>query len=170
MKIISLIIPVLLIALLAYAAFKKVKIYDSFAVGAGKALPTVFSLFPYLVTIFIMTETFRISGVSDALISFLTPVFKFLDIPSEIAPLVILKPFSGGGSLAILTEILQKYGVDSYVSLCACAVYGSSETTFYISAVYFAGAKEKRLIKPITISLFSTFVSTVFACFICRFF
>ena len=170
MKYISLVIPVLLIALFVYSAIKKVKIYDSFAVGAGRALPLVFSLFPYLVTIFIMTELFRISGLSDALITFLTPVFGFFGIPSEIAPLVILKPFSGGGSLALLTEIYEKYGVDSYISLCASAVYGSSETTFYISAVYYSEAKEKRLIKPIIISLFSTFVSTVFAGFICGFF
>ena len=119
MKYISLVIPVLLIALFVYSAIKKVKIYDSFAVGAGRALPLVFSLFPYLVTIFIMTELFRISGLSDALITFLTPVFGFFGIPSEIAPLVILKPFSGGGSLALLTEIYEKYGVDSYISLCA---------------------------------------------------
>ena len=170
MKYISLVIPVLLIALFVYSVIKKVKIYDSFAVGAGRALPLVFSLFPYLVTLFIMTELFRISGLSDALITFLTPVFGFFGIPSEIAPLVILKPFSGGGSLALLTEIYEKYGVDSYISLCASAVYGSSETTFYISAVYYSEAKEKRLIKPIIISLFSTFVSTVFACFICGFF
>ena len=107
MKYNSLVIPVLLIALFVYSAIKKVKIYDSFAVGAGRALPLVFSLFPYLVTIFIMTELFRISGLSDALITFLTPVFGFFGIPSEIAPLVILKPFSGGGSLALLTKFMR---------------------------------------------------------------
>ena len=149
MKYISLVIPITLIALVVYSVVKKIKIYDSFAVGAGKALPLIFSIFPYLVTVFIMTEMFKVSGIT---------------------PLVILKPFSGGGSLAVLSEIFEKYGVDSYISLCASAVYGSSETTFYVSAVYFSKAKEKRLKKPILISLFSTFVSTVFACFICRFF
>lgn len=170
MKYVSLVIPIALIALVVYSAIKKIKIYDSFAVGAGKALPLVFSIFPYLVTIFIMTEMFKVSGISDKLISILAPFFSFLGIPPEITPLVILKPFSGGGSLAVLSEIFEKYGVDSYISLCASAVYGSSETTFYISAVYFSKAKEKRLKKPILISLFSTFVSTVFACFICKFF
>ena len=91
-----------------------------------------------------------------------------MGIPAEIAPLVILKPFSGGGSLALLSEIYQNYGVDSYVSLCASAVYGSSETTFYISAVYYSKSKEKRLIKPILISLISTFISIIFVCFICK--
>ena len=169
MKYLSLIIPVILITLIVYASFKKVKIYDSFAVGAGKGLSTVFSIFPYLVTIFIMTELFRESGLSDKLIVFLSPVFKFFGIPTEIAPLVILKPFSGGGSLALLSEIYQKYGVDSFVALCASAVYGSSETTFYISAIYYSKSKEKRLVKPILISLVSTFISIVFACFVCKF-
>ena len=168
MKYLSLVIPVMLFSVTVYAAIKKVKPYDSFASGAGRALPLVFSIFPYLTAIFVMTEMFKASGLSDKLIGFLTPTFEFLGIPSEIAPLVILKPFSGGGSLAILTEIFEKYGADSYVSLCASAVYGSTETTFYISAVYFSNVKEKRLTKPIIISIFSTFVSTVFACFICR--
>ena len=143
MKFVPLVIPVLLIALLVYSAMKKVKIYDSFAAGAGRALPIVFSLFPYLVTIFIMTELFRLSGLSDVLITFLAHVFDFLGIPPEIAPLVILKPFSGGGSLALLTEIFEKYGVDSYVSLCASVVYGSSETTFYTLSVYFRKTRVK---------------------------
>ena len=169
MKYLSRVIPVILIILLVYASAKKVKVYDSFAVGAGKGLSTVFSVFPYLVTIFIMTELFRESGLSDKLTGLLSPLFKALGIPAEIAPLVILKPFSGGGSLALLSEIYQVYGVDSYVSLCASAVYGSSETTFYISAVYYSKSKEKRLIKPILISLISTFISIIFACFICRF-
>ncbi len=168
MKYLSLVIPVILIILLVYASAKKVKVYDSFAVGAGKGLSTVFSVFPYLVTIFIMTELFRESGLSDKLTGLLSPLFKALGIPAEIAPLVILKPFSGGGSLALLSEIYQSYGVDSYVSLCASAVYGSSETTFYISAVYYSKSKEKRLIKPILISLISTFISIIFACFICK--
>ena len=159
MKYLSLVIPVILIILLVYASAKKVKVYDSFAVGAGKGLSTVF----------IMTELFRESGLSDKLTGLLSPLFKVLGIPAEIAPLVILKPFSGGGSLALLSEIYQSYGVDSYVSLCASAVYGSSETTFYISAVYYSKSKEKRLIKPILISLISTFISIIFACFICRF-
>lgn len=168
MKYLSLVIPVILIAVTVYAILKKVKPYDSFAAGAGRALPLVFSIFPYLTAIFVMTELFKTSGLSDKLISFLTPAFEFLGIPSEIAPLVILKPFSGGGSLAVLTEIFEKYGADGYIPLCASAVYGSTETTFYVSAVYFSKVKEKRLTKPILISIFSTFVSTIFACFLCR--
>jgi spore maturation protein B len=169
MKIIALILPVCFILLFIYASVKHVKIYDTFALGAKEGLNTIFTIFPYLVTIFILTELFSASNLSNTLINFLSPFFNLLGIPKEIAPLVILKPFSGSGSLALLTEIFSLYGVDSYLSRCACAIFGSSETVFYISAVYYANVKEKRLLKPILISLFATFLSTIFACFICKF-
>ena len=165
----SYIIPFIFILIILYAATKKVKIYDSFCKGTLNGLKTVTSILPYLVTVFIMTELFTFSGISNSFIKFLSPVFKLFGIPSEIAPLVILKPFSGSGSLAYLTDLFSSYGVDSYVSRCACAVFGSSETTFYVSVVYFSKVKEKRLTRPIVISLVSTFISIIFACFICKF-
>ena len=116
-----------------------------------------------------MTELFSKSGISDKVIDFLSPFLSMLGIPKEITPLGIIKPFSGSGSLAILSDIFQKYGADGYIARCASAVFGSSETIFYVSAVYYSKSKEKRLTKPIIISLISTFISTVFACFICKF-
>lgn len=169
MKFLSLILPLLLLSLFVYATFKKVKVYDGFAVGASKGLETVFSILPYLVAVFVFTELFTQSGISQFIINLITPILKLLGIPPEIAPLVLLKPFSGSGSLAILTQIFTDFGVDSYVSRCACAVFGSSETIFYVSAVYFSKSKEKRLTRPILISIASTLISTVFACLICKF-
>ena len=136
MKLVSLVIPIVFLLVTIFALFKKLKIYDSFAKGAAKGLPTVYSVFPYLVAIFVMTELFSQSGISDKFIALISPVFSFLKIPSEIAPLVVLKPFSGGGSLAMLSDIYEKYGVDSFISLCASTVYGSSET-IYIAFVNF---------------------------------
>jgi spore maturation protein B len=115
-----------------------------------------------------MTELFDKSGLSDILIKFLTPFFSFLGIPKEVAKLVLLKPFSGSGSLALVSEIYTTYGVDSYIARCASVIYGSSETVFYVATVYFAGAKTKNVLKPVLISLFASFVSCVFACFICK--
>lgn len=161
--------PLGIIFLVCFASFKKVKVYESFVIGAKKGIETVFSILPYLVAVFIMTELFTVSGLSLKFTKLLTPIFKGLGIPPEITPLVILKPFSGSGSLAVLTEIFNSYGVDSYVSRCACAVYGSSETVFYVSAVYYSKSKEKRLTRPIIISLTSTLISTVIACFLCKF-
>ena len=120
-----------------------------------------------MVAIFVLTELFETSGLSNALTNFLFPLFNILGIPKELTKLVLIKPFSGNGSLAILTEIYEKFGVDSYLARCASVIYGSSETVFYVATVYFAGAKTKNLIKPIIISLIASLFSCVFACFIC---
>ncbi len=160
-------IPILFLVIFIFALVKKVKPYDAFTLGAKSAIPFAVSLFPYLVSIFVITELFEVSGISDAVSSFISPFFNLLGIPSELTKLVLIKPFSGNGALAVLTEIYNTFGVDSYISRCASVIYGSSETVFYIAAVYFAGAKTKKLTLPILISLFASFCSCVFACFIC---
>lgn len=162
------IIPAILIGLIIYSAVKKVKPYDAFIDGAKGAIPLAVNLFPYLAAIFIITELFEVSGLTAFLTRLLSPLFGFFGIPKELTKLVLIKPFSGSGSLAVLTEIFETQGVNSYLSRCACVIYGSSETTFYIASVYFAGAKNKKLFKPIAISLFASFFSCVFACFICK--
>lgn len=162
------IIPVFFLIILLVSLFKKVKPYDAFTQGAKSAVPFAVSVFPYLVSIFVMTELFEISGLSALLTKVLSPVFGFLGIPDELTKLVLIKPFSGSGALALLSEIFSTYGVDSYLSRCACVIYGSSETVFYVAAVYFAGAKTHKLLKPIVISLVASFFSCVFACFICK--
>ncbi len=168
MKYFALIVPALFIALFLYALVKKVKLYDSFTAGAKEALPLVFSLFPYLAVILMLSELFEKSGLSGYITRFISPVFDFLGIPPEISKLVLLKPFSGSGSTALLSEILSTYGADSYIARCACVTYGSSETVFYISAVYFANTKRKNLAKPIFISLTANFLSVILGCLLCR--
>ena len=161
-------IPILFLVIFIFAIFKKVKPYDAFTEGAKSALPFAVSVFPYLVTIFVLTELFEVSGLSNAVTTLLAPIFRGLGVPTELTKLILIKPFSGNGSLAVLTEIFNTYGVDSYLARCASVIYGSSETVFYVAAVYFAGAKTKKLTTPIIISLIASFASCVFACFICR--
>lgn len=162
------VIPVIFIAVFAFAAIKKVNIYASFSEGIKQALEFTFSLLPVLAAIFMMCALFETSGLSDALTKLLSPVFGFLGIPEELTKLVLIKPFSGSGSLAYLNEIIVKYGADSRVTRCACVCYGSSETVFYISAVYFAKFKNKKLALPIACVLIATFLATVVACLLCR--
>ena len=167
MKYAALIIPLLFAALFVYALIRKVRLYDCFTEGVKGAIPLVVSLFPYLVSVLILSELFEQSGLSARLTQGLAPVFRFLGIPPEIGKLVLLKPFSGSGSTALLSEILSAYGADSYIAGCACVAYGSSETVFFISAVYFAGSR-KNLTKPVLIALFSNFASLILGCLFCR--
>ena len=167
MKYTALIIPLLFLILFIYALFRRVKLYDCFTEGVKGAVPLVVSLFPYLVSILILSELFEQSGLSARLTQALSPLFSFLGIPPEIGKLVLVKPFSGSGSTALLSEILASFGTDSYIGRCACVAYGSSETVFFVSAVYFAGSR-KKLVKPILIALIANFFSLVLGCLLCR--
>lgn len=164
----ALIIPFVFIAVFGFAIYKKVKIYDEFSAGVGEAVKFTVSLIPCLAAIFMMCELFEASGLADWFTELLSPVFGALGIPKELTKLVLIKPFSGSGSLAYLNDIIEKHGADSYIARCACVCFGSSETVFYISAVYFAGTKSKKLALPILCVLISTFVTTVFACLLCK--
>lgn len=164
----SLIIPLLFALLFLYALKKRVKIYDCFSEGVKGAIPLAISLFPYLASILILCELFEKSGLSEALTNLLAPLFQAVGVPPEIAKLVLIKPFSGSGATAVLSDILSSYGADSYIARCACVAFGSSETVFYVSAVYFSGSR-KNLVKPIVISLCANLVSVVAGCLFCRF-
>lgn len=162
------IIPAVFVAVFVFAAIKKVKIYDEFSKGIGEAAKFTFSLLPCLAAIFMLCAVFEASHLSALFTRLLSPVFGALGIPSELTKLVLIKPFSGSGSLAYLNEIISAHGPDSYIARCACVCYGSSETVFYISAVYFTNIKTKKLAAPIVIVLISTLFSTILACLLCK--
>ena len=165
----SFVIPCIFLFTFIFALFKRVKIYDAFTDGAKSAIPLILSVFPYIATVMILSELFMISGLEESFLQFLSPFFDEIGVPEEIAPLLFVKPLSGNGSIAVLSDILTTYGADGYIARCACVAYGSAETTFYIGAVYFAGLKRKNLTTAIIISLFSFFCAVVFGCFILKF-
>lgn len=164
----ALVIPIIFLSVFVYAIVKRVNIYDSFTEGIREAFSFTVSLLPCLACVFMMCALFEVSRLSELLTNLLAPVFGALGIPKELTKLVLIKPFSGSGSLAYLTEIIKTYGADSYIARCACVCFGSSETVFYISAVYFAGLKVKKLAMPIICVLAATLLSTVLACIICK--
>ena len=164
----ALIIPLIFLFSLAFAAWKKVKIYDSFTAGVKGAVPLILSIFPYIVGVMMLCKLLEVSGLERQLTKWISPLFTFTGVPEEIAPLVLMKPLSGSGSVAVLTQILERYGVDSYVGRCACVSYGTSDTIFYIGAVYFASVKRKKLTTALFIALISYLLSIVFACFLCQ--
>ena len=164
----ALIIPLIFLLSFAFAAWKKVKIYDSFTEGVKGAVPLILSIFPYIVGVMMLCKLLEASGLERHLTKWISPLFTFTGVPEEIAPLVLMKPLSGSGSVAVLTQILEKYGVDSFVGRCACVSYGTSDTTFYIGAIYFASVKRKKLTTALFIALTSYLLSIVFACFLCH--
>ncbi len=163
------IIPVVFFLSFLFALFRRVRVYDSFTEGIKGAIPLIMSIFPYIAAVTMLSKLLEISGLGTRFSGWLRPAFSFFGVPKELAPLVLVKPLSGSGAIAVLTDVLEGYGVDSYIGRCACVLYGSSETIFYIGAVYFAGLKRKKLNVAVGIALLAYLLSVVFACFLCKF-
>ncbi len=168
MQYFALIVPLLFLGVFLFAAAKRVKVYDAFTEGVKGAIPLILNIFPYMAAIFMLTALFEESGLSAKLCDFLAPAFEFAGIPREIIKLLIIKPFSGSGATALLSELLETYGADSYICRCAAVCYGSSETVFYIGAVYFATVRERRFAAAVVISLAAALAAAVLGCFLCR--
>ncbi|MBR4745707.1 MAG: hypothetical protein IK070_03275 [Clostridia bacterium] len=164
----SYVIPIMIIALFLYAFYKKVNMYDSFVFGGKSACKLVVTTLPYIVAVFIMIEIFSASGLNTILANTLQPLFNVLGIPNEVTGLILIKPFSGSGSIAVLEQIICTHGPNSYITRCACAIVGSSEAIFFVSSVYFAKTKVKKFGLLIVIALLSNFVAAVVACNICK--
>lgn len=159
----ALIIPALIALLLIYALIKHVNPYEAFAQGAAEALPMLGSVLPYLAAMLICISVFRGSGAMDALSALCSPLFNLVGIPSELVPLIVLRPFSGSASLALLQDSLLQYGADTFVGRAASVCVGSTETIFYTLALYFGavGISKTRHSAPVAIlsGLVGVFVS-----------
>ena len=162
------VVPFFIIFVLLYSSYKNLNTYNIFVKGAKGALDLVVSIFPYIVAIMISVSLMRISGLTYFFTYFISPVFTFLGIPSQVSELVLLRPVAGSGSFALLNEIFIQYGADSYISRCACVIMGSSETVFYVATVYFSQTKVKKLLYAIPCALVCSFVSAVVSCLLCR--
>lgn len=163
------IVPLLIIGVILFAVFKKVNVYDTFTEGTKSALVLVFNIFPYIAVMLMCVELFKVSGLSNIVVTWLEPIFTFLGMPPELAEIVLIKPLSGNGSLALLEEVFNTYGADSYIARCAAVIVGASETLFYITAVYFSTVKIKKLRYGIPVALFASFAGAVISCLVCRF-
>lgn len=162
------IIPILFISLFCYAKHKKVNTYDTFVKGAKKAVPLVIDIFPYIATIMVAVALLRVSGITTLLANALSPVFNLLGIPTELVELVLLRPFTGSGSYALLNDVLLEHGADSYISRCACVILGCSETIFYVTTVYISQTKVKKLLYAIPVALICAVFGSCIACLLCK--
>lgn len=141
-------IPALFVVVFIVAAIRKVKVYDSFAEGVKGAIPLVVSLFPFVAAVLILSQLFEASGLSDGLQSLLAPVLSAGRRAGGNRKTRAGQAFSGSGATALLSEIFQKYGADSYIARCAASRNGSSETVFYVAAVYLRFGQGKKLAAP----------------------
>lgn len=144
MNITDWIIPLITVFVLIYATIKRVDVFSAFCEGAGEGLKTCADILPALVLLLVCIGMFRASGAVDALTNALKPLCSAVGFPSDAVPLVVLRPFSGSGAMAVYNEIAATAGADTFAERVAATLIGSSETTFYTAAVYFSAVKCKR--------------------------
>lgn len=137
-------IPFVILIIISYGLLEKKKVFDIFLNGAQEGLQIVIKIFPTLIGIFLAVGALRSSGILDLIIKLITPILNILKIPAEIMPLALLRPISGSASMAIATDIMTTYGVDSTIGLIASTIMGSTETTFYTIAIYTSAVKIKK--------------------------
>ena len=140
MNLSSLVVPILLAAVAAFGLGRRVDIYGALTHGAEEGLTVLLRIVPALVGLLTAVSMFRASGAMDWLSGLLAPVLGWLGIPSETAPLLLIRPISGSGALAVATDLMRTHGPDSYIGRVAAVMLGSTETTFYTIAVYFGSA------------------------------
>lgn len=162
-------IPVILAGIPLYAAIKRVKIYESFVEGAKGGFQMALRIIPYLVAILVAVGMLRGAGAIDMLSRWLDPLLRRVGFPVEILPLAIMRPLSGSGSMGIVTELIKTHGPDSFLGRLAASAYGSTETTFYVLAVYFGAVGIKRTRHAVISGLTADIVSLIAAIIICRF-
>ncbi len=161
-------IPFLIIFFIGYGAFKKVKVYEQFVEGAKEGFSIAIKILPYLVAMLVAIGIFRAGGAMQWLITVLTPVTTLIGMPAEALPMALMRPLSGSGSLGLMTEIIQVHGPDSFIGILVSTFYGSTETTFYVLAVYFGAVNIKNTRHAVPVGLIADICGILGALFIVK--
>jgi spore maturation protein B len=160
-------IPVLLVGIPLVGMLRGIKVYDVFIEGAKDGFGVAVKIIPFLVGILVAIGMFRGSGAMDMLTDALRPAMNAIGFPPEVFPLAVLRPLSGSGSLALTTDIVKRYGADSMFARIAATMYGSSETLFYVLAVYFGAIGVKRTRHAIPSAIIGDVVAAIVAVAVC---
>lgn len=166
----ALIIPLILAAFGLCLAFSKKDLTGKFLEGAKEGLSSGIGLLPTLVLLMTAVAMFSASGAAEWLAGLLQPIMHKLGVPSELTPLLIIRPISGSASTALLSELFEKYGADSVVGRCASVLMASSDTLFYVVAVYMSAAGVKKSRHTLLSAFFVMLLSIFLSCFLVRLF
>ena len=164
----NLAMPLMILIIVIYGVLEKVKIFDNFLEGAKEGIKITISIFPTLIGLFVAIGALRSSGILDLIINFVTPLLNVINFPKEIMPLAMLRPISGSSSIAIATDIMKNYGVDSQIGIIASTIMGSTETTLYTIAIYTSCVKIKKIRFVLAVALIADVIVIVTSVAVCR--
>jgi spore maturation protein B len=164
------VVPSILVGFPIYGLIKGVPVYETFVEGAKEGFHVAVRIIPYLVAILFAIAMFRASGAMDFLVRALNPVLALVGFPAEVLPMAIIRPLTGSGSAALVADMINEYGEDSIFVKMAAVMFGSSETTFYVIAVYFGAINVRRTRHAVPSGLAADVAATFFAVWTVRLF
>jgi spore maturation protein B len=157
------VIPLMLVGFPLYGLYKKVPVYESFVGGAKEGFEVAVRIIPYLVAILFAIGMFRASGAMDFLVVALDPFLSLIGFPAEILPMAIVRPLTGSGSAGIVVDLINQFGEDHMYVKMAATMFGSTETTFYVIAVYFGAVSIKKTRHAVPAGLIADFTAMIVA-------
>jgi len=161
-------IPFLIFSFIGYGALKKVKVYEQFVEGAKEGFNIAVRIIPYLVGMLMAIGIFRAGGAMEWLILILRPFTDLIGMPAEALPMALMRPLSGSGSLGIMAEIISVHGPDSFIGILVSTFFGSTETTFYVLAVYFGAVNIRNTRHALPVGLLADAAGLLGALFIVK--
>lgn len=162
-------IPVIILFIVSYAYFvKKIKVYEVFCDGAKEGFNTAIRIIPFLIAMLVAIGIFRSSGAIDMMLVYLNPILEVIGMPGELLPMAIMRPLSGGGSSGIMNDLFITYGPDSMIGRMASVMMGSTETTFYVLAVYFGSVGIRKTRHAVVAGLLADVAGLLSAVWICN--
>lgn len=130
-------LPVLMALIVLVGFGRRVRVYESFVAGAKEGFEVAVMIIPYLVAILVSVGMFRAAGLLELLVSLVDPVTSLVGFPAEALPVALIRPLSGSGAFGVISEVMKTHGPDSFVGFLVSVLNGSTETTFYVLALYF---------------------------------
>lgn len=162
------VIPAIIIGFPMYGLFKRVPVYEEFVTGAREGFQVAVNIIPYLVAILFAVAMFRASGAMDFMVEGLRPLLGPLGFPPEVLPMAITRPLTGSGSAAIMLDLINRHGADSIIVKIAATIFGSSETTFYVVAVYFGAVNIRKTRHAVPAGLLADLSATILSVIVVR--
>lgn len=164
----NLILLLFIVGIPLYGAYKKLDVFESFVNGAKKGFETSISIVPYLIAMMVAIGMLRASGFFELIYKLLAPALKAIGMPEQILPLALIRPFSGSAATGVMAEIIHENGGNSFISKVAATIMGSTETTFYVIAVYFGSIAISRTRHAIWAGLLADLTGIIASIYICK--
>lgn len=155
------VLPLMVVSIVVFGLYKKVRVFDYFMEGAKKGLKTVYDLLPTITGLVVAVTMLKQSGGMELIAKAFSPVAALLGVPEDTVPMALLSPISGGGSLSLFESVLKSDGPDSFLGQVASVLMGSTDTTLYAVTVYYAAVGIKNTRHTLYAGLAADFASFV---------